>query len=269
MKNFAFIAALLGSTALAQAADLPMGSMKDAPVASGFEEDYTWRGFYLGLGAGFGVGSNVNTLSAHAVKRDGGEAEALYSGNGNALALPAIEDELSGPIYGLQAGYNWQVGRIVFGVEGEFNGADINGQENFGLLGIANVQTQTEVSWLAALEGSLGFTGNGGRTRFYAHGGVAWADVEASSRASIIGLPGSIETSRNDETHFGFVYGVGVEHKIDTNWSAFVKYSHYDFDSETSSTALKFDGRETGIAIDHKTDLDLDTIKVGVNYKFY
>jgi outer membrane immunogenic protein len=87
---------------LAQAADLPVKApvYKAAPVVP-----YSWTGFYVGGNIGYGLARNQTTLN-----------DPLQ------LVVPFFIPERfnlqpGGVIGGVQAGYNWQAGKWVFGLE--------------------------------------------------------------------------------------------------------------------------------------------------------
>src|SRR5437899_10016566 len=90
----------------AHAADLPVKAPTfKAPVAA----IYDWTGFYVGVNAGIGVGRDLTTISAPATNF----TEISYQSPFGALG-------------GVQAGYNWQAGHWVFGVEADIQGADLH-----------------------------------------------------------------------------------------------------------------------------------------------
>src|SRR5262249_26113659 len=88
--------ALGAATGAAFAADLPRGPATYAPYQAPFA-GYSWAGPYLGVNLGYQWGSVVNN--------------------------PTEPNGLQG---GIQGGYNWRVGRVVFGAEPELHlsGAD-------------------------------------------------------------------------------------------------------------------------------------------------
>src|ERR1700716_1079060 len=107
MKEFLLAAPLLGiSVVSALAADIaavPLARTPSVVMSS-------WAGVYLGAHGGYGWGDNdfLSVLSSDPL-----------------LTLGGIKSK--GAIYGGQAGYNWQFGKVVTGVELDFSGADIKG----------------------------------------------------------------------------------------------------------------------------------------------
>jgi outer membrane immunogenic protein len=66
-----------------------------------------------------------------------------------------------------------------------------------------------------------------------------------------------------DHTRSGWTVGAGVEWAFGSNWSTFVEYDHYGFGSKTVS--FTFAGGFIN-SVDFKQDID--TVKIGVNYRF-
>src|ERR1700757_4316599 len=112
LTGVAIVALMALGTAAAQAADLP--TRKEAPAPVFVPPPFTWTGFYVGLNAGgiWSSGSRSATLFAPAAFPFPVTAD-FPGGLGNGSA---------GFIGGGQAGYNWQTGAFVFGVETDFQG---------------------------------------------------------------------------------------------------------------------------------------------------
>ncbi|MGC2053057.1 MAG: porin family protein, partial [Pseudolabrys sp.] len=90
---------LFGASALAS--DLPTKApVNNAPIAA---PPYNWSGFYVG--ANFGAGWATGSLNIPGNNFYGGTTEFIG---------------------GVQAGYNFQAGHLLLGVEGDFDGASFN-----------------------------------------------------------------------------------------------------------------------------------------------
>ena len=93
-----------------------------------------------------------------------------------------------GFIGGGQAGYNWQVGRWVLGVETDIQGADVNGSDvvtgPFGVVGskllspAASFTANEKLSWLGTARGRLGLAFD--HLLLYGTGGVAYGEASVS-----------------------------------------------------------------------------------------
>src|SRR5271169_6552665 len=94
---------LSSGIATASAADMPPPVVY-APVP----QQFSWSGFYIGGNAGYGWTNASGTITTTT-------GTGTFSGSGN------------GFLGGAQAGYNWQVESIVFGVEADFQGTTASG----------------------------------------------------------------------------------------------------------------------------------------------
>ena len=63
--------------------------------------------------------------------------------------------------------------------------------------------------------------------------------------------------------------GVGLEYALNCHWSLKAEYKHYFFGNESiSAENVEFgEGTTTETKIFH-TDADMDSVQLGVNYKF-
>jgi outer membrane immunogenic protein len=193
-----------GWTVSAGAADLPYGSRAPYTVNQPLNA-YSWAGPYLGANLGYQWGSVDNNLA----KPSGFEG-------------------------GVQAGYNWQSGPWVFGVEGDIQatGAD----DTFAPWKFSN-------PWFGTVRGRVGYTFN--NVLLYGTGGLAFGEL----RGETFGL---------SETHTdaGWTAGVGAEFGFAPNWSAKIEYLYVDLaDSRFTITGFS-NGYQFGL------------VRAGVNYHF-
>jgi outer membrane immunogenic protein len=222
---FALLA--LAGTAMsgaASAADIQRPVYK-APPAGVVAAPYDWTGFYVGGHVGYGW--------ANKSWQDG-------------FGLFGISHEATGFLGGGQAGFNYQVGQFVFGVEGDMSWSGMSGSTN------AFASTfNTDVDWTATLTGRAGLAFD--RWLVYGKGGVAWARDRFST--NFYTFPGTEVT----DTRIGWTAGAGVEYAFAPQWSAKLEYNYMDFGTRSVSFAPGF-----------ATDIDqqIHAVKLGVNYKF-
>jgi len=121
-------------------------------------------GFYLGLNAGGGIGNGRSDFSIA-----GGPAFAT------------VNNSLPGAIGGVQAGFNWQSGMTVFGVETDFQASGLKGSLTapcLALCGLPLTATYSQkVPWFGTVRGRLGVAASG--WLIYATAGYAYARLEA------------------------------------------------------------------------------------------
>ncbi len=235
-KSLAVVLAFALSTA-AEAG----GSLKDggepAPHA------FNWTGIYVGAHGGLATGTT------------NGRADLL------GLASISAEYDVSGAVYGAHVGYNQQFGSLVLGIEGSYSAADINGSQTCLLL----LNCARKVDGIASLVGRIGYAAD--RTMVYSSMGLAWADVETNVTDNILG--GGLLSAKANETHLGWVVGLGVEHAVARNITARIEYNHYEFGSETHNLDVNFLGAPAGVTIPTKVGLDVDTIRIGATIKIH
>src|ERR1700722_11303812 len=117
MKRIAFAGCVffyLFGGSLAEAADLEI--TKAPPFVP--PPPFSWTGFYLGANVGAGFGTTETSV-------DVGPALTALSGMPIAATAPLVSETFNGFIGGIQAGYNWQLGIVVLGVEGDLDAAGL------------------------------------------------------------------------------------------------------------------------------------------------
>jgi outer membrane immunogenic protein len=203
LKCSVVAAALVSAPGLAEAADAarPPG-YRGAPAVP----YYDWNGFYAGahVGAAFADNSDVGFLG------------------------------------GGQAGYNYQVGRYVFGIEGELAGTSEGGSVN-----VMGSRVEWSVDWVATLAARFGWLVDP-QWLVYGKFGAAWS--HASAEQTFMGM----QVWSLDKTSSGWVLGFGTEYALRDNWTAKFEYNMIDFGNDFPSV------------VDDKTHV----FKAGLNYRF-
>jgi outer membrane immunogenic protein len=267
-KIAAAAAIFIGSTIASSAADMAVKAPMVAPPPV-----WTWTGFYIGAHVGAGWGTTESTLTDAAIVAPGGALAAAFS-------FPFSQNSRSGFLGGVQAGYNWQSGWAVFGVQGDFAGADITGTNPCLLL----LSCSSDTNWLATVSGRLGAVVLD-RGLVYVKGGAAWMNTNHS-----VNLPGfgtllgggggglaafsGAELASRESTAFGWLIGMGTEWQITPNWTAFVEYNYIRFDTKNESFLINpaliaaAGGAGTTITVGADLRNTMSIAKVGVNYKF-
>ncbi|MDF2114774.1 porin family protein [Roseiarcaceae bacterium H3SJ34-1] len=244
----------------AQAADLPSRGVAPAPVY--VAPIFTWAGFYVGLNAGYGFeGSKSVTIGG----------SPLITASQIAGTVPfSLSKKRDGFIGGAQIGYNWQAGSFVYGIEADFQGADIKGTSSFcSPLGCANVQTTAtqKLEWLGTLRARLGFAAFD-RTLLYVTGGLAVGNSKLSGNINeFAGAGRQFIASESSNARAGYAIGAGAEYAFSQNWSAKLEYLYYDLGSRTAVGIQTNPVGPAEFATYHaKTDGHI--VRVGLNYRF-
>jgi outer membrane immunogenic protein len=215
------IAALTGGSALA--ADMPL---KAPPQAA----PWSWSGFYTGTQAGYGWGDVANSFEVISIVNE-------------------PDYRIRGGVAGSHAGFNLQYGQFVLGFEGDYEWANITGNDN----GIGGAVDTTTLTWMASARGRLGIAWN--QVLIYGTGGYAWANARYSLGA------GGINTQQND-TIKGWTAGGGLEWMFAPSWSLRAEYRFTKFDEDS----LFFAATTKTNAQTIRFQPDLNVVRVGVSY---
>jgi outer membrane immunogenic protein len=236
----------LGALALAtmslpsSAADLGARPVGKAPVIAPVAL-YNWSGFYIGGHIG-------------GVWGDKDWTDVTFPG----LAFADGSSEISGFLAGGQAGFNWQAGAWVFGIEGQVSWTNADGAHlclfNVGLT------CETNLNWLGTVAGRIGYAFN--NVLLYAKGGFAFANEDYLQSVTGTGI---VIALSEDETRTGWMVGAGVEYGFTPNWSFKVEYNYMDFGADVSNLVIP----GTGV-IFTAADIDqqMHVVKAGINYRF-
>ena len=253
MKKF-----LLATTALCfsggatMAADIAVAPSAAPAVSSSWVG--SWAGFYLGVHGGYGWGNN--------------DFSAVLSTN-PLLAVGGIKSR--GALYGGQAGYNWQYGRGVAGVELDFSAAGINGSTaSSSAQGISTDfdSRSDQIKYLGTARARLGWllTDN---VLLYGTAGLGWERVDRiETRNQTIGAVFANQTIRTPFDRFGWVAGAGAEVALwNTNWVGRIEYLHYDFGATELTQSFVF-GTPGFSSFDRAGRQTIEAVRAGLSYKF-
>lgn len=149
----------------------------------------------------------------------------------------ANRSDIDGGVIGGQIGYNYQlVSGMVFGAETDITISGIDGPTAAG---------KFDANYIGSLRARLGYAWD--RVMLYATGGLAYA----GGQFTVGGLS-------NDQTHYGYAVGFGIEGMITTNMSVRLEYIYSDFGSRTYQT----------IGGPVRVGFDTSLLRAGVNYRF-
>jgi outer membrane immunogenic protein len=194
----------VSSVSSVEAADLPYGSHAPYTVNQPLNM-YSWAGPYLGGNLGWAWGSVDNNVTSP-----------------------------SGFVGGVQAGYNFQTGPWVFGIEGDIQATGAS--DTFAPWKFSN-------PWFGTVRGRAGYAWN--NILFYGTGGLAFGELSGQT----FGLS---ET----HTNAGWTVGVGAEFGFAPHWSAKAEYLFIDLNDNNFTI--------TGLPNGYRAGL----LRAGVNYHF-
>jgi len=301
MRMRAIVLSLAGlgmlAAGAATAADLPI--RKGPPVAPVYvPPPFTWTGFYVGVNAGYGWNNNHddnNFLPIGAVTVGGGTFFPVSSNGGR-----------GGFLGGVQAGYNYQFtpgAGFVVGIEADIDWADFGRNNNNGLLftsftvpqfpgtvfspsGLAASTHSNNNQWFGTARLRAGYAWD--RFLVYGTGGLAYGSVSNNGNGfgggliattargfvnPVSGVAGPSTAflgtvgSGGSREKVGWTLGVGAEYAFTYNWTIKAEYLYANFGNARSAPGFLFPG--TAVVFNSQNrQLDVNVIRLGVNYKF-
>ena len=230
----------------AGAADLSVTPVYKAPRVAP-APPATWNGFYAGINAGYGVSRFTNTHDFS------GFPGAPLSPNGN------------GGVAGAQAGFNYQAGMLLLGLESDISYSDIKGRD--AAVGAFTFTIDQRIKWFGTVRGRVGVLPIDS-VLFYATGGVAYGGTSADA-SDIVTLPNtcfnsSCGSGSTTGTSAGWAAGAGIEARLGSNWSAKAEYLHLDLGGRSVTFPLTF----TATVVNSNSKFAADIARFGLNYKF-
>ena len=231
---------------------------------------WSWTGFYIGGNGGYSVSTDDFT-------------QTLVFVPGTVLAVSSLPHTIApkGGFGGAQIGFNWQTGPIVWGVEGDWQGASQTSTTVCGgicgttvLPGVLSTALNTsvyqKVKWFSTARARVGYANDG--AMIYVTGGGAWMGIDETDTLGIAVTPGGpffAQGASFSNTKSGYSVGAGIEMRLWlSNWTAKIEYLHLDVSGTTNTFALS--PTLFGVAAPLTTTsgrIRDDIFRVGVNYK--
>jgi outer membrane immunogenic protein len=266
-----------GAADLSRPAPVPYKAPPPVVVAA-----YSWSGFYVGVNAGGAWGKSDATTTTVLVLP--GYFDPTSVPAVNAVGVQTINP--SAFTGGVQAGFNWQAGSFVGGVEVDFNSFHLSGSASgtgvYPCCAPAGFTVTSAVStdWLFTARGRLGFAAN--NWLFYATGGLAVTNLKGDftftdncgdiAACNGPGGPNAAEAASLSKTKLGYAVGGGVEAGLWSNWSLKAEYLYVKFSSESVVGLISTPGiialGSNNNPFTHTIDLRAHIARLGLNYRF-
>ncbi len=199
-----------------------------APISSAQAND--WSGAHIGVLVGWGSIDNDYTHS------DG--------------TPPPFAIETDGVLGGIFGGFDWQNGNAVFGIQGDFSVANMDGDWS------ANPDHVADIDWIGTFRARGGFLVHP-NALIYVTGGLAVTRVNFKH----------IGRHTWNDTFYGWVIGGGFERILFDNVRGAIEGLYLDFDEETGPGHLHAGGAThsmsndpSGFLIRAKLSIALDSL---------
>jgi len=215
--------ALLTVPFAAQAADVPIKPPYYKGAPRSVVSYYNWTGFYAGINAGYSWGSSDLDLP------------------------PVVSLKPKGWMAGGTLGYNYQIGAVVWGLEGDVDWSDVSAST--ACIGFS---CDTKQTWFATARGRVGYAFD--RWLPYITGGGAFGHVKASITDPTL--------TGGSDTMTGWTVGAGLEYAFLGNWSTKIEYLYVDLGKFNCGVSCA-----AGLVTDNVTFKE-NIIRAGLNYKF-
>ncbi|HEY4142580.1 MAG TPA: outer membrane beta-barrel protein [Pseudolabrys sp.] len=279
MSFYRIVAAAAFAAGIACASNASVAAPKTARPAT--EAAYNWTGFYAGISGGYGWNKGSNSITA---------VDPFYAFFADPAfgTLPrSLDSGSKGVLGGISAGYNYQIGQSLLGIEADFSKANIQGSNSFASADvgaaepIVTTQQDKKLEWLSTLRGRIGYLPTPALLVF-ATGGLAVGKGNASTTTTVTAsasgspencIPGDFWASyfcsagSGNKTMTGWTLGAGLEAMIARNWSLKVEYLYYDLGSISYTSNLTTFSIGSP-AIQTSARFNGNIARAGINYHF-
>jgi outer membrane immunogenic protein len=233
----AVVALLLSSLATGSAVAAPRHKPPAMPARPPV---FSWAGFYIGLQGGYTQGHTSGPFS----NADGSDSTP-YSIRAD-----------SGFV-GAHLGYNWQMGSLVYGLEGDINYFNLNNNQIIPDIPPVVDSVAAKETYNGDVRGRVGWAFD--RLLAYAAGGLAFGNVQ-TAYTQFGQIPAPYLTTTTERT--GWTAGGGLEYALTEHWLKRIEYRHTDLGRRSFVNADP--AIDTADSVKFTTDLVL----AALSYKF-
>ena len=302
MKKLTLAAALVAAPFSVHAADLPSKKSAVMPVMAA--PVFTWAGAYIGanVGADFNndkttydysylPGNETNnfsdTFGNAADNSDGGSG---FAGPANVDGLNAVQSAIADGIIpaslgsktraglagGLQLGYNFQTGNLVYGLEADLSWMAPG--KTSSLTGTVSIPdefyytntsvSKSSVNWLSTMRLRAGYAID--RLLVFGTGGLAFGGTHSSS--SSVGTDHDITDTfagSKSATRVGWAAGGGAEYAFNDHWVGRIEGIYYDLGKVSYAVSPQdINSEAEGLSPTASHRFNGTIARVGLSYKF-
>lgn len=247
-----------------EAADL----RRERPAAQVFGNPVAvsnWSGAYLGgtIGYAFGGSDTARTIGTPGFV-------GLVPGG---IVPGQLKLRREGVTGGVQAGYNFQTGRFVLGLETDIQLLDAGKSASFTgnpVLGTPlTTAARSRLDYLGTFRGRVGFLPTD-KVLLYVTGGLAYGGIDSQASVNGVLAPALSWNGARNEVKAGYALGAGAEYRLTTNWSIKGEYLYYDLGRQTVRTTPNAAAAAAvpGVAYDARIRTSGHIIRTGLNYAF-
>lgn len=250
--TLAFISTLFATAAIAQ--DITYDNLDPAiptvasnPHTMGLDT-FSWEGGYIGVHGGYVAGKFHNQYTAS----DASSGDSTD-----------ISDTVSrtGFLGGVQAGYNWQHERSVYGFEIDGQGGSMKKDKVVFDDVVATLKQRNSVDWYTSARARLGYAVSP-TAILYTTAGLAYGKVTTGLTATEGTNTASSSWKKNQ---YGYTVGAGTEIAMTDHLTFKTEYLYTDLGN---AKTYDFVNTSYGTRLQSETRFDFHTIRAGFNIKF-
>ena len=244
----------------ADAADFPV----KATAAPAITYSPSWAGWYAGVNLGvLSDRSHVDGFTPTGATVPG----ANYCFTGDCTATNS--QTATGVLGGLQLGYNFEAGRVVYGLEADIDLSSARKTStgtNVVGTGSGTWTMQSGIEALSTLRGRIGYAFD--NTLLYATGGLAVAKTAHSYQGSTPVFGSGAYSWADAGWRAGYTVGAGLDYQLSRNWSVRGEGLYYDLGTkDLVSTGTNGGGFTSTFGA--RDRMNGWVARAGVNYLFH
>ena len=243
-----------------------------AAASPSFAQEFDWSGFYVGANAGVSWGDTSLDFDIE----PGTTGVVIPPADVTGLnAIAADDGNKSGFAGGAQAGFNWQFGSWVLGIETDYGFMDIdqhrtNTYQSMISLPIVpppppttyTVEQRVQSNWIWTVRPRIGYAS--GPWMFYVTGGLAMTEIDLETSITDSRVPPNSASNDEEEGKTGWTAGIGGAWAFSPNWSVKGEWLYADF-GNVDAFATAGNGF---YRLESEGKVKANIIRLGVDYKF-
>ena len=265
------VSLIASSSTTALAADLPVTGPEDA--------NQSWTGFYVGGHLGGAIVDWTSETSFVAINPLTGEMSSA--------TFPSLDSSDPAFVGGVHAGYNWQSGSYLFGLEATASALAGESNDHYTIpsatlisAGLGAITDPADgfvsdwshsVEWLATARARAGYLVNPDAF-LYLTGGLAVGGVRSdASFTGLIdhGVPTLVSVSSNSrETQVGYAVGAGAEAALTDRLSIRAEYLFVDLGNTDRPLGTYIDSACCSQTVSVDEEVRIHTVTIGLTYRF-
>jgi outer membrane immunogenic protein len=230
-----------------------------------------WSGFYAGFNAGAAIGTAKMSLDPSGTFL-GPTAEDIADGN---FWRRTTDLDSTGPIAGLQAGYQVRQGRFLFGLEAELgylglrDSASVTATVPSGN-GTYRLDQEIKTDVFASLRPRLGYVPEAlsGNLMLFATAGLAVTHARIDQTLTQLNIEYNSDGLRENRMLIGWTAGGGFEYALSNTWRIKTEYLYADFGSVTRDNVTGNPAIQAAYTTNNRADLTTHIVRLGANFRF-